>query len=200
MRAGRAVGSEPRPHPGGWSSRSPTCRQEWWTRPAKCSVTGRLSRGRRPELPFADESFDGVSRTTCCTTWRTGRGPGGIDACCGPWAVFASTNGGDHLQEIKSFRSTSARRTWEFRIEDAGDELRGVLPQRRRSTLSGQARGDGGGAGLAFVQSMDQGSTASRRSSGNIEAQGSSTSLRWAGCSIAANLDRIVLGLAAWSL
>ena len=72
------------------------------------------------DLPFEDESFDGVVANhmlyhvpdrpqALAEIRRVLRSAG---------RVFATTNGGDHLQEIKAFYERPA--SIEFRIEDAG--------------------------------------------------------------------------------
>ncbi len=95
-------------------------------------------------LPFEDESFDGVVANhmlyhvpdrpqALAEIRRVLRSAG---------RVFATTNGGDHLQEIKAFYERPA--SIEFRIEDAGDELGEFFVGCRARSLSGRARGDGG--------------------------------------------------------
>ena len=103
------------------------------------------------ELPFEDGSFDGVvanhmlyhvpDRPQALAEIRRVLGPAG--------RVFATTNGGEHLREIKTFYERPANT--EFRIEDAGDELARVLRGRRARSLSRRARGDGGRAGARVL-------------------------------------------------
>jgi SAM-dependent methyltransferase len=109
------------------------------------------------DLPFEDASFDGVvanhmlyhvpDRTQALVEIRRVLGPGG--------RVFATTNGREHLREIKTFYERSANT--EFRIEDAGDELADFFADVELDCYPGGLEVTAVEPVLAFLRSMDHG-------------------------------------------
>jgi len=79
------------------------------------------------ELPFADEAFDAViANHMLYHVADRPRAFAEIARVLRPGSVFyASTNGRDHLKEIKELYVRNER--WEFRLEEAGEELRAVF-------------------------------------------------------------------------
>jgi SAM-dependent methyltransferase len=109
------------------------------------------------ELPFEDESFDGVVANHMLyhvgdrkrAFEQIGRvlRPGGL--------FYASTNGVDHLKEIKELYVK--REVWEFRLEDAGGELREVFTDVRLDVFVDSLEVTEVEPLVAFVHSMDDG-------------------------------------------
>lgn len=109
------------------------------------------------ELPFEDASFDAVIANhmlyhvpdrprALAEVFRVLR-PGGV--------FYASTNGGEHLKEIKEVYANPY--PWEFRIEDAGDELRAVFPDVQVEYFPDSLEVTEAEPLVAFVHSMDPG-------------------------------------------
>lgn len=108
-------------------------------------------------LPFEDESFDGVVANhmlyhvpdrpqALAEIRRVVRSAG---------RVFATTNGCDHLQEIKAFYERPA--SVEFRIEDAGEELGEFFVDVELERYPGGLEVTEAEPVLAFLRSMDHG-------------------------------------------
>ena len=109
------------------------------------------------DLPFEDESFDGVVANhmlyhvpdrpqALAEIRRVLRSAG---------RVFATTNGGDHLQEIKAFYERPAN--IEFRIEDAAGELGEFFVDVELERYPGGLEVTEAEPVLAFLRSMDHG-------------------------------------------
>lgn len=109
------------------------------------------------ELPFDDESFDGVvanhmlyhvaDRPTAFAEISRVLHPGG--------RFYASTNGRDHLKEIKELYVQGE--AWEFRLEEAGDELRTVFADVRVDVFEDSLEVNEVEPLVAFVHSLDPG-------------------------------------------
>jgi ubiquinone/menaquinone biosynthesis C-methylase UbiE len=109
------------------------------------------------ELPFADAAFDGVvanhmlyhvpDRPRALAEIVRVLRPGGL--------FFSSTNGGDHLREIKELYVN--RTPWEYRLEEAGEELREFFEDVRLERYPGDLEVTEVEPVVAFVRSMDPG-------------------------------------------
>jgi SAM-dependent methyltransferase len=109
------------------------------------------------QLPFDDESLDGVvanhmlyhvaDRPRALAEIARVLRPGGL--------FYASTNGTDHLKEIRELYVHSE--VWGFRLEDAGDELREVFDDVRVDVYPDSLEVTGVEPLVAFVHSLDPG-------------------------------------------
>jgi len=112
------------------------------------------------DLPFEDASFDGVianhmlyhvsDRPRAFHEVSRVLRPGGI--------FFCSTNGSDHLKEIKAlYDQTEEPWSWQFRLEDAGAELREVFDDVQVATHPGGLAVTEVEPVVAFVNSLAKG-------------------------------------------
>jgi len=111
------------------------------------------------DLPFDDASFDGVIANhmlyhvqdlprALCEVARVMR----------PDATFyCSTNGSEHLKEIKALYSDAEPWSWGFRLEDAGDELSKVFPDVQVELHPGGLEVTEVEPVVAFVKSLSDG-------------------------------------------
>jgi SAM-dependent methyltransferase len=109
------------------------------------------------DLPFADESFDGVianhmlyhvsDRPRAFAEIARVLRPGG--------AFYASTNGRDHLKELKELYVH--REPWGFRMEQAADEIGAVFADVELEEFEDSLEVTEVEAVVAFVHSMDRG-------------------------------------------
>ena len=109
------------------------------------------------ELPFEDGSFDGVianhmlyhvpDRPRALAEIARVLRPGGL--------FYASTNGTDHLKELKALYVHSE--PWEFRLEEAGEELSAVFADVEVELFPGDLEVTEVEPVVAFVRSMDAG-------------------------------------------
>jgi SAM-dependent methyltransferase len=125
-------------------------------------------------LAFDDESFDGVvanhmlyhvpDRPQALAEIRRVLRPAG--------RLFATTNGGEHLKEIKVFYERPAN--VEFRIEDAGDELGEFFVDVELDRYPGGLEVTEAEPVLAFLRSMGHGirAGANETIAGEIERHG----------------------------
>lgn len=81
------------------------------------------------DMPFEDASFDGViANHMLYHVEDRPRAFREVARVLRPDGVFyCSTNGGEHLKEIKALYADSEPWSWGFRLEDAGEELREVF-------------------------------------------------------------------------
>jgi ubiquinone/menaquinone biosynthesis C-methylase UbiE len=109
------------------------------------------------ELPFADASFDGViANHMLYHVPDRPRALAEVARVLRPRGVFyATTNGRDHLREIKELYVRPE--VWQFRMEDAGDELRAVFPEVELQVFSDSLEVTEVEPIVAFVHSMDPG-------------------------------------------
>jgi SAM-dependent methyltransferase len=126
------------------------------------------------DLPFDDESFDGAianhmlyhvpDRPRALAEIARVLRPGGL--------FYASTNGTDHLKEIKALYVH--REPWGFRLEEAGDELRQVFVDVEVELFPGDLEVTEAEPVIAFVHSMDPGIDGLEETvRARIEAEGS---------------------------
>jgi ubiquinone/menaquinone biosynthesis C-methylase UbiE len=109
------------------------------------------------DLPFEDESFDAVianhmlyhipDRALALAEIARVLRRGG--------RVFASTNGGDHLREIKELYVHAE--PWKFRLEDSGEELRANFAEVELERFPDSLEVTEVEPLVAFVRSMDPG-------------------------------------------
>ena len=126
------------------------------------------------ELPFEDESFDGVvanhmlhhvpDRPQAFAEIRR--------VVCSAGRVFATTNGGEHLREVKALYERPA--STEFRLEAAGNELGKFFVDVELDRYPGGLEVTEVEPVLAFLRSMDQGirDGAEEAIAGEIERHG----------------------------
>ena len=109
------------------------------------------------DLPFEDESFDGVvANHMLYHVADRPRALAEIARVLRRRALFySSTNGGDHLKEIKELYVN--RGAWEYRLEDAADELRAVFVDVALERFPSELEVTEVEPVVAFVHSMDPG-------------------------------------------
>jgi ubiquinone/menaquinone biosynthesis C-methylase UbiE len=115
------------------------------------------------ELPFEDAFFDCViANHMLYHVPDRPRALAEVSRVLRSNGVFhASTNGLDHLKEIKELYVH--REPWEFRIEQAGDELRAVFPEVDVEYFPDSLEVTEAAPLIAFVHSMDPGREGVRR-------------------------------------
>jgi SAM-dependent methyltransferase len=126
------------------------------------------------ELPFEDESFDVVVANHML--YHVGDRPRAFEEIARVLrrggVLYASTNGVDHLKEIKELYVN--RVAWEFRLEDAGDELREAFGDVRLDVFVDSLEVTEVEPLVAFVHSMDDGVVGFEETvRARIEAEGS---------------------------
>jgi len=111
------------------------------------------------ELLFADESFDGViANHMLYHVADRPRALAGIERVLRPGGLFyASTNGREHLKEIKELFVRNEPWSWEFRMEEAEDELRAVFPDVELQVFPDSLEVTEIEPVVAFVHSLDEG-------------------------------------------
>jgi SAM-dependent methyltransferase len=109
------------------------------------------------ELPFEDESFDGViANHMLYHVADRPRAFAEIARVLRPAGLFyASTNGRDHLKEIKELYVH--QEPWGFRMEEAGDELRTAFADVELDVYPDSLEVTEVQPVVAFVHSMDSG-------------------------------------------
>jgi SAM-dependent methyltransferase len=109
------------------------------------------------DLPFEDESFDGVvANHMLYHVPDRPRAFAEISRVLRPSGLFyASTNGADHLKEIKALYVRTE--PWEFRMEEAGDELRAFFADVELEPHPGALEVTEPQPVVVFVRSMDPG-------------------------------------------
>jgi SAM-dependent methyltransferase len=109
------------------------------------------------ELPFEDGSFDGVIANHMLYHVRNRpRAFAEIARVLRPESLFyASTNGRDHLKEIKELYVH--QEPWQFRLEEAGDELRAAFADVELDVYPDSLEVTEVEPVVAFVHSMDRG-------------------------------------------
>ena len=111
------------------------------------------------ELPFEDGSFDGViANHMLYHVADRPRAFREVARVLRPEGRFyCSTNGSDHLKEIKALYVQDKPGSWEFRLEDAGDELREVFHDVELERRPGSLEVTEMEPLVAFVHSLDWG-------------------------------------------
>jgi SAM-dependent methyltransferase len=111
------------------------------------------------DLPFDDESFDGVIANHML--YHVADRPRAfrevVRVLSPAGSFYCSTNGSDHLKEIKALYDDSQPWSWEFRLEDAGDELRESFVDVELERHPGALEVTEVEPLVAFVRSLDTG-------------------------------------------
>lgn len=109
------------------------------------------------DLPFEDESFDGViANHMLYHVSDRPRAYREVARVLRPDGLFyCSTNGGDHLKELKELYVRSE--PWGFRLEDAGEELRAAFADVHVEVFPDGLAVTEVEPVVAFVHSMDPG-------------------------------------------